>query len=366
MRVCIATGIFPPDKGGPAQFSFSYAAWLVDKGNDVVILSLTDKATEITRQDNPKRILHSRSARLPIRFIRTICSLRNISKNHVILANGLFLEILLTTYFCTMKYVAKVPGDIVWERARNRGETSLSIDDYQGKEKASKRLMRWFFTQSLRKAKLVIAPSEHMKDLIVRWGIDPEKISLVRNSVDINTFTPNYSAEKKFDLITICRLTQWKGVEEIIREAAAKKLSVGIVGSGPEEAKLRTLADGLGVNATFLGEIQQGELPLLLNQSRVFVLNSTYEGSPHALLEAMSCGAISIARASTGTVEVIADGINGFLCGDERSLGASIDRALSEAANRHEISKQARATIVDKNNRDENFAEITSLLRSVL
>ncbi|NBO75080.1 MAG: glycosyltransferase [Gammaproteobacteria bacterium] len=83
-------------------------------------------------------------------------------------------------------------------------------------------------------------------------------------------------------------------------------------------------------------------------------------------MEAMSCGAISIARASTGTVEVIADGINGFLCGDERSLGASIDRALSEAANRHEISKQARATIVDKNNRDENFAEITSLLRSVL
>ena len=48
--------------------------------------------------------------------------------------NGLFLETLLAKVISRARLVAKVPGDIVWERARNQGLTSLTIDQYQGKD----------------------------------------------------------------------------------------------------------------------------------------------------------------------------------------------------------------------------------------
>ena len=365
MRICIATGIFPPDKGGPAQFSSAYAKWLTENNNEVVVLSLTDLSSEITTKGSLKIILHSRKASLITRFIKTANSIRKISKDHVILANGLFLEIFFASLFARISYIAKVPGDIVWERARNRNETKLNIDQYQGQEQISKKLMRWCFTQSLKRSRYVIAPSAHMKNLITAWGIKPEKIVVIPNSVDIDLFAPNLSANKSFDLITICRLTPWKGVSELIEESAKKDLSIAIVGSGSEEQSLRVLADKLKAKATFLGEQIQSELPSLINKSKVFVLNSNYEGSPHALLEAMACGAISVARGTTGTNEVIKDGINGFLFGSSRTLGAALDLALNEVGRKSDISTRARALVVDNNDRDQHFIKITNLLREV-
>jgi glycosyltransferase involved in cell wall biosynthesis len=204
-----------------------------------------------------------------------------------------------------------------------------------------------------------------MKNLITAWGIKPEKIVVIPNSVDIDLFAPNLSANKSFDLITICRLTPWKGVSELIEESAKKDLSIAIVGSGSEEQSLRVLADKLKAKATFLGEQIQSELPSLINQSKVFVLNSNYEGSPHALLEAMACGAISVARGTTGTNEVIKDGINGFLFGSSRTLGAALDLALNEVGRKSDISTRARALVVDNNDRDQHFIKITNLLREV-
>ena len=142
-------------------------------------------------------------------------------------------------------------------------------------------------------------------------------------------------------------------------------LSVAIVGSGGEEGSLRTLAEKLQAKVTFLGERKQSELPLLINQSRIFLLNSSYEGSPHALLEAMACGAICVARASTGTSEVIRDGVNGFLCDDVRNLESTLSLVLAGNIDIKEVSSRARAYAVDYCDVDKNYSSITDLLKKL-
>ena len=102
-------------------------------------------------------------------------------------------------------------------------------------------------------------------------------------------------------MITVCRLVPWKGVDELIKECSKRGLSLAVVGDGPERSNLEKLAQGqYGCNVTFLGDVPHKNLPALLNASKIFVLNSHYEGSPHSLIEALSIGMAAIARESTG------------------------------------------------------------------
>ena len=41
-KILLVTGIYPPDIGGPAQFTFSFANWLKKKGYAVTIITLTN------------------------------------------------------------------------------------------------------------------------------------------------------------------------------------------------------------------------------------------------------------------------------------------------------------------------------------
>lgn len=362
----IASGIYPPDKGGPAQFAHAFSQWLVSQGISTTVISLTDGGSRSQTDGLLELELISRKENLLFRYIRTAIAIGKKSKGRVLLINGVFLETLLASFFFPLKYVAKVPGDIVWERARNQGRTNFNIDDYQGTEDFFKRIMRSLFVRSLNRSSWILAPSEHMASLIKSWGVTQSKIRIVRNSVDLSLFSePKDENEKKYDLVTVCRLTPWKGVAEVISEAAARDLSLCVIGSGPELDNLKDHANKLQAKVTFLGELEQASIPKYLGQSRCFVLNSAYEGSPHALLEAMALGSVVIARDSTGTREVIQDLINGILCGGNRSLGDSLDLVFDSGRELLHLQGAASKTIQEHYERNSVFRNILNLLQEI-
>jgi glycosyltransferase involved in cell wall biosynthesis len=363
LKVTIASGIYPPDKGGPAQFASAFSQWLASQGIPTTVVSLTDADGYSLTEGNFRLILISRKNNLLLRYFYTAKNIIQSSKKHNLIINGVFLETLIASLVTPLKYIAKVPGDIVWERARNQGETALGIDEYQGTETFSKRIMRWFFVASLKRSRAILAPSQHMSELISSWGVSPRTIHVVRNSVDLDLFSLTKQPEKKFDLITVCRLTPWKGVSEIIKEASSRNLSLCVIGSGPELAPLKKQVKDSGADVTFLGEVEQRLIPNFLNQSRCFILNSSYEGSPHALLEAMALGSLVIARDSTGTREVVRDLDNGILCGERRTLGAAIDIAFDKSRDIESIKKAAASTIQNEYERDKIFRNILDLIR---
>jgi glycosyltransferase involved in cell wall biosynthesis len=96
------------------------------------------------------------------------------------------------------------------------------------------------------------------------------------------------------------------------------------------------------------------------------VLNSQYEGSPHSLIEAMSVGLFSIAHASTGTIEVIEDRINGLLCGQQRSLGDALSLALTDLDLCKTVSSNARRSAVLNFDREKNFEQILKVVEGGL
>ena len=362
-KLIVVSGIYPPDKGGPAQFVSQFSIWAARKGTPVRVVSLTDAEPKKSIDDLVDLELITRNQHIIKRMLKTIFSIsRPLMSKRIVLANGMFLEVLMTSFLPNTKIISKVPGDIVWERARNNGETILDINRYQGAESLKMKVFRFFFSLSLKRSALVIAPSRHLVQLLESWGIPREKIVLIRNSADVSKFSPASNNESSYDVITVCRLVSWKGVDELIKICAELNLSLAVVGDGPERKYLESLATKLGAKVAFLGEKPADEVPELLRSASTFVLNSQYEGSPHALIEAMSSENLVIARQSTGTSEVIEHLVDGILVSEDFSLKTALRLSMTDENEVIRMRKKSREKVINEYDRSKLFEQMYSLV----
>ena len=164
-------------------------------------------------------------------------------------------------------------------------------------------------------AAAIVTVSQSLKDGLVSLGVNPEKVSVLRNGVDLDRFAPRDRSAIRAKLglrgpiwLAVGNLVELKGVN-ITVEALAQvpDATLLIAGDGPEEHRLRGLAErlGLGARVRFLGAIPQAELCDYYNAADVMVLASSREGMPNVVLEAMACGTPVLATPVGGIPELI-------------------------------------------------------------
>lgn len=361
----LISGIFPPESGGPAKFAANFATWCAATGNNVAVITYRDCSNQPNLSDLDYDVVSAlKSQSLLSSYIRMINTIRrHVGGGVSALAVGAFLETYIASQLFRFNYVAKVPGDIVWERARNNHITNLDIAAFQNSKLPFKyKIYRFFFTQSLVRASRVIVPSAGLRDLCIKWGIQKEKISLIYNSVNIDKYLTLTNAKKEFDVLTVCRLVPWKGVDEIIQYCSSRGLRLAVAGDGPERTPLESLAEGLQAKVSFLGNISEKEILSVVSKSKIFVLNSSYEGLPHALIEARAAGLIAVARDGTGSAEVIHDDVDGLLVRRDRSFSETMDLALSVSRKSNGMGQKAKHDSQLRFNQEINFQAILSLL----
>ncbi len=366
----LITGIFPPDLGGPATFNSKFAYWAINQDFRIRVLTYSD--AKIYEQDDAKlRITRiNRNQNIAIRYLKMI--LRIIFhgfRSDIILANGCFIELSVSKSFLVRPLITKIPGDPLWERARNKGETKLGIWEFQAENQDySRKFLRFMTSKSVIASDFVITPSKELAALVTGWGVKSERIQIIPNAVDTRNFVPPVSRFVEFDVVTMARLVPWKGIAELIEVCAELNLSLAVIGDGPELLSLQELADSYETSVKFFGALSQRESINVMSTSSVFVLNSDYEGFPHALIEAMALELPCLARAGTGCDEIIQDGVNGFLVDPQssiRSLRSLLERDFSSVT-MQEIGKVARKDVIQKYSREETFNTIGNLLRSAV
>jgi glycosyltransferase involved in cell wall biosynthesis len=100
---------------------------------------------------------------------------------------------------------------------------------------------------------------------------------------------------------------------------------------------------GVAERVKFLGSLPREAVRQCLNQADAFVLNSTYEGLPHVVLEAMTAGLPVIATNAGGTGEVVENNVTGLLvpAGDAFALKAAVERLWREPALGRQLAAKA-------------------------
>lgn len=360
--VNIYSGIYPPDTGGPAKFAEYFANFLSSQGYLTRVFAYCDQKSLVS--DGVIKV--SRKIPPPIRQIHMIFRiLTKYKRSSLNLVNGCFAEIAVARFFLKFKYVTKVPGDIVWERAKNKSWTESNIDQFQFESlRLSLRILRLLFVYSLKKSNHIIVPSSHLKKLCIGWGILESKIEVIENSISVEDFNPDNSG-LNFDLVTVSRLVTWKRIQEIISVAAETGKSLLVIGDGPEMNNLKKFSIICNANVTFLGQVDSHDIPNYLKAARIFISNSSYEGGSHAIMEAMSCGLLVIGSENTGTKETLIHLRTGLLCGPNSglTLETAIELAESNPALVSKLRLGAREAALSRFDMNKNFLKILRMLK---
>ena len=190
-----------------------------------------------------------------------------------------------------------------------------------------------------------IAPSRFMKEKIVKFGWKEEKIKIVTNPYSSFTDTnkESFSKKEKDYLLYFGRLSAEKDIATLIKVAISLDYKLKVTGSGPEEVKLREIADqDKNSLIEFTGFKSGADLKNLILSAKAIVIPSIcYDNMPLSLLDALHLGKIVIASKIGGIPEIIKDGVNGLLFepGSKESLKEKI-RSL-EQIDQESFSKEA-------------------------
>jgi glycosyltransferase involved in cell wall biosynthesis len=193
--------------------------------------------------------------------------------------------------------------------------------------------------------------------LLESEGVRPESIVRIPNAVPLAELRRR--AEEGVDraelgvpegsqlVVHAARFTAPKGQPVTLRAVARLRETLGDVrvifaGAGPEEVKVKRLADEMGADwATFLGK--RDDVPALFRTADLAVLPSSAEGLPMSLIESMAVGTPVVAT-DVGDVRWLLDSTGGGLCvesEDEDAFAGACAKVLGDSDLRTRLGEAA-------------------------
>lgn len=225
----------------------------------------------------------------------------------------------------------------------------------------------------------VVSVSEDLSEGIGRY-VPPGRLSIVHNGIDTATVQSEMTVAKakaRLGISASCavvgvagRLEPIKRIDIFLKaaEQIAAKLPESkfvIAGTGSLEARLREMAQELGLrdHAMFLG--YRDDIYDVLRAMDLLVLTSDHEGLPTSLLEAMFLQVPVVARPVGGIPEVIEDGVTGFLVNsaDPATLAEAYTFLLAHDHLRREVAVEGAQTVRHKFSIEATAREISALYR---
>ena len=233
-------------------------------------------------------------------------------------------------------------------------------------------LRRYLMGWALRRASRVIAVSEQLRELAVRYGADSARTRVIPNGLDTAIYSPTDRAESRRKhhipsdaqvILTAGHLNELKGHHRAV--AAVKALrdrgvpaQLLIAGGEPPrgvasfKSKIQELAGKLGLDGQvrFAGQVTPNSLAELMSAADVFCLASSREGWPNVVHEAMGCGTPVVATRVGAIPELIPSDRYGLIVppGDVPALTDALDRALRTDWDRAAISAWAQSRSWDQ------------------
>jgi len=219
----------------------------------------------------------------------------------------------------------------------NRGKPIIVADRNDPRCMPKKAILRVLRNKLYKKANKIIVQTEHnynyFSDDIQR------KTSIIYNPVNDKLVVGKaLFTNKKNKIVSVGRLTEQKNqlmlidaFADFVKENDSYELH--IYGEGEFRNVLTSRIAQLKLEDKVFLDGQSSNIYEDINDAKLFILSSNYEGMPNALLEAMCLGLPCISTKVSGATELIEDGKNGYLI---------------EAGNKEQLADKMKEVIENK------------------
>jgi glycosyltransferase involved in cell wall biosynthesis len=158
------------------------------------------------------------------------------------------------------------------------------------------------------------------------YSVPMSRMTVVHNGVDVPAFQNASSRRQEtrdeLDLgglvvAYVGRLERHKGVHNLVRAASTLPVELLILGDGSQRQSLETLAQRMGLKATFTGFVDHEDIPRYYAAADVVCHPSLYEPLGNVVLESMAAGKPIVAAHSGGLGEVFKEGTGALVEPDD-------------------------------------------------
>lgn len=206
----------------------------------------------------------------------------------------------------------------------------------------------------------IVVNSQAVQRHLIGRGLPQEKLFVAHNGYQPGFFYPPSGPRPRPAALAdatavvgcVCVMRPEKNIALLI-EAFAKAKTPGakllLVGSGPMRDPWMKLAAQLLAPSDYHFEPGRPDVEAVFQSIDIFVLPSSTESFPNALLEAMASGCASIASRVGGIPELITEGQTGFLFepGNGEALTALLSRLLGNPGLVRQTGERAAAHVKD-------------------
>lgn len=220
-----------------------------------------------------------------------------------------------------------------------------------------------------RKVKRLIVPNLTTRRKVLECGVDPERVHVIPNGVDTQTFTPAGSEANRQRIRTQLGIPLEafvvgsfqrdgddqgnpkliKGPDILVNTLATLHRRRPIVAllTGSGRTYVRRQLDERAVPYVYQWLQDLRELPAMYHASDAYLITSREEGGPTALRESMASGVPVISTRMGLAADLIHDGVNGLLAevGDVEELAKGLLTLMDNPALRERMAGAARETI---------------------
>ena len=305
MNIVLATGIYPPDIGGPATYVKQLAEELCQGGNEVVVVSYGKK---VEKSEGRKVVFVPKSIPV-IRWFSYAKALRKVGSDADVIYAFSSVSCGIPVKLARLKNPKKIlrlGGDFFWERYTALGG-GLGLGEWYGKR--SKIFSFWLLVIGwiLKGFDHVVFSTEFQKKIYEEHYKKLPPRSVIENAVSEGN--PEIHVKREpLSLLFMGRFVGFKNLKSLI-EAVKQMANVRLtlVGDGPKKKELMKLAGSAGTRIMFVSPVHGEEKMKVFAGHDLMVIPSVTEISPNVALEARANGLPVLLTEETGLSSILSE-----------------------------------------------------------
>jgi glycosyltransferase involved in cell wall biosynthesis len=268
----------------------------------------------------------------------------------------------LKLYFNSKKFVKQIKPDVIHTNTMEIPNFNIPtvvmvhhighLIGSMGKVKLMAKFQKYLVKRKLNKVKQIVTVSNATKNDLIKIGVNPGKIKVIYNGIDVDKFKPKKVNNEKFTIVYPSRISREKGQHLAIKaikelsEEHKKRIKLIIAGYVSDKSyldELKYMAKGLPIEIkTNVAKIEEE----YMNSDLVIFPTLMFEGFGLVAAEAMCCEKPVIATDVPAVREVVRE--DGILIklGDHKALSNAIIKLYNNPNLREKFGRDGRKFVL--------------------